>query len=152
MRFRSDGAVVPRHRNGADNQSPIRAADQPPRVMPRPCSPHKIAVSRCQTDSLEKRRLTTFHAGSISLPDRKFGNSHVQRSSAGSVRHTSLGDPKALEAEALAEVSVGTSNYKSRKRYLQFGRPLVYFCWKDKSYELIYNVPNFKGHHLTFLC
>ncbi|XP_078802840.1 SLIT-ROBO Rho GTPase-activating protein 3-like isoform X3 [Oryzias latipes] len=110
MRFRSDGAVVPRHRNGADNQSPIRAADQPPRVMPRPCSPHKIAVSRCQTDSLEKRRLTTFHAGSISLPDRKFGNSHVQRSSAGSVRHTSLGDPKALEAEALAEDIEKTMN------------------------------------------
>ncbi|RVE73138.1 hypothetical protein OJAV_G00047310 [Oryzias javanicus] len=111
VRFRSDGAVVPRHRNGADNQSPTRAADQPPRVLPRPCSPHKMAVGRCQTDSPEKRRLTTFgSAGSISLPDRKFVDSHVQRSSPGSVRHASLGDRKALEAEALAEDIEKTMN------------------------------------------
>uniref|UniRef100_A0AAX7UY44 SLIT-ROBO Rho GTPase activating protein 3 n=1 Tax=Astatotilapia calliptera TaxID=8154 RepID=A0AAX7UY44_ASTCA len=72
VRVRSDGAAAPRHRNGADSLSPTRAADLPPRVMPRPQSPHKIAVSRGLTDSPEKRRLTTFgSAGCISHPDRK---------------------------------------------------------------------------------
>lgn len=108
VRVRSDGAAVPRHRNGADSHSPSRAADQPPRVMPRPCSPHKIAVSRGPTDSPEKRRLTTF--GSLgNHPDRKaFVDSHSQRSSPSTTRHASLGDHKALEAEALAEVSADT--------------------------------------------
>uniref|UniRef100_A0A669CA37 SLIT-ROBO Rho GTPase-activating protein 1 n=1 Tax=Oreochromis niloticus TaxID=8128 RepID=A0A669CA37_ORENI len=83
VRVRSDGAAAPRHRNGADSLSPTRAADLPPRVMPRPQSPHKIAVSRGPTDSPEKRRLTTFgSAGCISHPDRKaFVDSHSQRSS-----------------------------------------------------------------------
>ncbi|XP_041800741.1 SLIT-ROBO Rho GTPase-activating protein 3-like isoform X2 [Chelmon rostratus] len=112
VRVRSDGAVVPRHRNGADSHSPSRAADQPPRVMPRPCSPHKVAVSRGPADSPEKRRLTTFgSAGCISHPDRKaFVDSHSQRSSPSTTRHASLGDHKALEAEALAEDIEKTMN------------------------------------------
>ncbi|XP_016526686.1 SLIT-ROBO Rho GTPase-activating protein 3-like isoform X1 [Poecilia formosa] len=115
IRVRSDGAAVPRHRNnGADSHSPTRAADQPPRVMPRPCSPHKIAVSRAHVDSPEKRRLTTFgSSGSINHPDRKaFVESHSQRSSPSTTRHASLGDHKAMEAEALAEVRAATS-YRS---------------------------------------
>lgn len=102
VRVRSDGAAGPRHRNGADSHSPTRAAEPPPRVMPRPCSPHKIAVSRGPVDSPEKRRLTTFgSAGCINHPDRKaFSESHSQRSSPSTTRHTSLGDHKALEAEA----------------------------------------------------
>lgn len=108
VRVRSDGAAVPRHRNSADSHSPNRATEQPPRVMPRPCSPHKVAVSRGPADSPEKRRLTTFgSAGCINHPDRKaFIDSHSQRSSPSTTRHASLGDHKALEAEALAEVSV----------------------------------------------
>lgn len=115
LRVRSDGAAVPRHRNnGADSLSPTRAADQPPRVMPRPCSPHKITV-RGHADSPEKRRLTTFgSSGSINHPDRKaFIDSHSQRSSPGTTRHASLGDHKALEAEALAEVRGGNKLLKS---------------------------------------
>ncbi|KAI3369397.1 hypothetical protein L3Q82_007631 [Scortum barcoo] len=110
VRVRSDGAAVARHRNGADSHSPSRAADQPPRVMPRPCSPHKIAVSRGPADSPEKRRLTTF--GSLgNHPDRKvFVDSHSQRSSPSTTRHASLGDHKALEAEALAEDIEKTMN------------------------------------------
>ncbi|XP_051270141.1 SLIT-ROBO Rho GTPase-activating protein 3 isoform X3 [Dicentrarchus labrax] len=112
VRVRSDGAAVPRHRNGADSHSPSRAADHPPRVMPRPCSPHKVAVSRGPTDSPEKRRLTTFgSAGCINHPDRKaFVDSHSQRSSPSTTRHASLGDHKALEAEALAEDIEKTMN------------------------------------------
>ncbi|XP_014852481.1 PREDICTED: SLIT-ROBO Rho GTPase-activating protein 3-like isoform X2 [Poecilia mexicana] len=113
IRVRSDGAAVPRHRNnGADSHSPTRAADQPPRVMPRPCSPHKIAVSRAHADSPEKRRLTTFgSSGSINHPDRKaFVESHSQRSSPSTTRHASLGDHKAMEAEALAEDIEKTMN------------------------------------------
>ncbi|XP_043977839.1 SLIT-ROBO Rho GTPase-activating protein 3-like [Gambusia affinis] len=113
VRVRSDGAAVPRHRNnGADSLSPTRAADQPPRVMPRPCSPHKIAMSRAHADSPEKRRLTTFgSSGSINHPDRKaFVESHSQRSSPSTTRHVSLGDHKALEAEALAEDIEKTMN------------------------------------------
>uniref|UniRef100_A0AAQ5X328 SLIT-ROBO Rho GTPase-activating protein 1 n=1 Tax=Amphiprion ocellaris TaxID=80972 RepID=A0AAQ5X328_AMPOC len=112
VRVRSDGAAVPRHRNGADSLSPTRAADQPPRVMPRPCSPHKMAVIRGPTDSPEKRRLTTFgSAGCINHPDRKaFADSHSQRSSPSTTRHASLGDHKTLEAEALAEDIEKTMN------------------------------------------
>uniref|UniRef100_UPI0037E715E0 SLIT-ROBO Rho GTPase-activating protein 3-like isoform X2 n=1 Tax=Semicossyphus pulcher TaxID=241346 RepID=UPI0037E715E0 len=112
VRVRSDGAAGPRHRNGADSHSPSRAADQPPRVMPRPCSPHKLAVSRGPADSPEKRRLTTFgSAGCINHPDRKaFIESHSQRSSPSTTRHASLGDHKTLEAEALAEDIEKTMN------------------------------------------
>uniref|UniRef100_A0A7N6B9I0 SLIT-ROBO Rho GTPase-activating protein 1 n=1 Tax=Anabas testudineus TaxID=64144 RepID=A0A7N6B9I0_ANATE len=91
---------------------PTRVSDLPPRVMPRPCSPHKIAASRGATDSPEKRRLTTFgSAGCINHPDRKaFVESHSQRSSPSTIRHASLGDHKALEAEALAEDIEKTMN------------------------------------------
>ncbi|XP_035007894.1 SLIT-ROBO Rho GTPase-activating protein 3 isoform X2 [Hippoglossus stenolepis] len=112
VRVRSDGAAVPRHRSTADSHSPPRAADQPPRVMPRPCSPRKMAVSRVLSDSPEKRRLATFgSAGCINHPDRKaFIDSHSQRSSPSTTRHASLGDHKALEAEALAEDIEKTMN------------------------------------------
>lgn len=115
VRVRSDGAAVPRHRSDADSHSPSRAADLPPRVMPRPCSPHKLAVSRGPTDSPEKRRLTTF-GGLGSHPDRKaFIDSHSQRSSPSTTRHASLGDHKALEAEALAEDIEKTMNTALRE-------------------------------------
>ncbi|KAM4613645.1 SLIT-ROBO Rho GTPase-activating protein 3-like isoform 3-T3 [Polymixia lowei] len=112
VRVRSDGAAIPRHRTAADSQSPTRATDHPPRVMPRPCSPHKMAVCRGPTDSPEKRRLTTFgSAGSINHPDRKaFVDTHSQRSSPSTTRHASLGDHKTLEAEALAEDIEKTMN------------------------------------------
>uniref|UniRef100_A0A8C6UYB9 SLIT-ROBO Rho GTPase-activating protein 1 n=1 Tax=Neogobius melanostomus TaxID=47308 RepID=A0A8C6UYB9_9GOBI len=81
VRVRSDSAAVTRHRNGADGHSPPRA--EPPRVLPRPCSPQKIAMSRGAIDSPEKRRLTTFgSAGHVNHPDRKaFCDSHSQRAS-----------------------------------------------------------------------
>uniref|UniRef100_A0A8C6UX63 SLIT-ROBO Rho GTPase-activating protein 1 n=1 Tax=Neogobius melanostomus TaxID=47308 RepID=A0A8C6UX63_9GOBI len=93
VRVRSDSAAVTRHRNGADGHSPPRA--EPPRVLPRPCSPQKIAMSRGAIDSPEKRRLTTFgSAGHVNHPDRKaFCDNH-----------------KALEAEALAEDIEKTMN------------------------------------------
>ncbi|XP_077386898.1 SLIT-ROBO Rho GTPase-activating protein 3-like isoform X1 [Festucalex cinctus] len=97
-RVRSDGAPLQRHRNG-DGHSPTRPADGPPRVAPRPCSPHKIAVSRGPTDSPEKRRLATFGA-----------SGQPQRSSPGTTRHASVGDHKALEAEALDEDIEKTMN------------------------------------------
>lgn len=107
--MRSDGAAVPRHRNSADNHSPSRAPDQPPRVLPRPGSPHKVAVSRGPAESPEKRRLTTFgSAGCITHPERKtFVESLAQRSSPIPTHHASLGDHKAFETEALAEVRDG---------------------------------------------
>uniref|UniRef100_A0AAQ4PBZ1 SLIT-ROBO Rho GTPase activating protein 3 n=1 Tax=Gasterosteus aculeatus aculeatus TaxID=481459 RepID=A0AAQ4PBZ1_GASAC len=71
MRVRSDGAAGPHHRNGADGHSPPRAADQPPRVMPRPCSPHKLAAGRGPADSPEKRRLA-WHVCSILRGGRGF--------------------------------------------------------------------------------
>ncbi|XP_033994807.1 SLIT-ROBO Rho GTPase-activating protein 3-like isoform X2 [Trematomus bernacchii] len=112
VRMRSDGAAGSHHRNGADSQSPTRAADHPPKVLPRPCSPHKIAVSRGPADSPEKRRLATFGSvGCINHPDRKaFLDSHSQRSSPSTTRHASLGDHKTLEAEALAEDIEKTMN------------------------------------------
>ncbi|XP_068170454.1 SLIT-ROBO Rho GTPase-activating protein 3-like isoform X2 [Antennarius striatus] len=112
LRVRSDGAAIPRRRNGADSHSPNRASEQPPRVMPRPCSPRKVALCKGPSDSPEKRRLTTFAgAGCVNHPDRKaFVNSHVQRSSPSTTRHASLGDHKALEAEALAEDIEKTMN------------------------------------------
>lgn len=125
VRVRSDGAAVPRQRISTDTETPSRATDQPPRVMPRPCSPHKVVVSRGPADSPEKRRLTTFgSAGCINHPDRKaFVDSHAQRSSPSTTRHASLGDHKALEAEALAEVSADlVLEYLNRRT----PRPLVF--------------------------
>ncbi|KAM6981058.1 SLIT-ROBO Rho GTPase-activating protein 3-like isoform 2-T2 [Aplochiton taeniatus] len=112
VRVRSDGAAVPRPRGPPDHHSPTRGADHPPRVLPRPCSPHRMAVSRGPADSPEKRRLTTFgSAGSINHPDRKaFADSHSERSSPSTTRHASLGDHKALETEALADDIEHTMN------------------------------------------
>ena len=104
VRVRSDGAAIPRRRS--DTHSPPTSSDPPPRVLPRPCSPHKMAVSRVHVDSPEKRRLTTFgSAGSINHPDRKgFADGH--RPLPSTTRHSSLGDHKSLETEALADVSL----------------------------------------------
>lgn len=56
-------------------------------------------------ESPDKRRLGTFgSAGTINYPERKvYGEGHPLRPSTGT-RHSSLGDHKSLEAEALAEV------------------------------------------------
>uniref|UniRef100_A0A8C9NSR1 SLIT-ROBO Rho GTPase activating protein 3 n=1 Tax=Serinus canaria TaxID=9135 RepID=A0A8C9NSR1_SERCA len=80
--------------------------DTPPRAAACPSSPHKIPLNRGRIESPEKRRMATFgSAGSINFPDRKaLADSHPLRSTCGSTRHSSLGDQKSLEAEALAEV------------------------------------------------
>uniref|UniRef100_A0A6Q2ZJ84 SLIT-ROBO Rho GTPase-activating protein 1 n=1 Tax=Esox lucius TaxID=8010 RepID=A0A6Q2ZJ84_ESOLU len=100
--------IVVQDLSTTDTHSPTRGMDTPPKVMPRPCSPHKMAVSRARMDSPEKRHLSTFgSAGSINHPERKcFPDGPVLRPSPGSTRHGSLGDHKSLEAEALAEVRV----------------------------------------------
>uniref|UniRef100_A0A3P8X8S4 SLIT-ROBO Rho GTPase-activating protein 1 n=1 Tax=Esox lucius TaxID=8010 RepID=A0A3P8X8S4_ESOLU len=105
-------AAIPRRRSTTDTHSPTRGMDTPPKVMPRPCSPHKMAVSRARMDSPEKRHLSTFgSAGSINHPERKcFPDGPVLRPSPGSTRHGSLGDHKSLEAEALAEDIEKTMN------------------------------------------
>ncbi|XP_075687968.1 SLIT-ROBO Rho GTPase-activating protein 3 isoform X1 [Rhinoderma darwinii] len=109
VRLRSDGAAIPRRRSGGDNNSPPRALgpciDTPPRAAACPSSPHKLSLSRGRVDSPEKRRMATFgSAGSINYPERKGLNDGISlRSVTGGTRHSSLGDHKSLEAEALAE-------------------------------------------------
>ncbi|MGH0162969.1 UNVERIFIED_CONTAM: hypothetical protein FKN15_044199 [Acipenser sinensis] len=109
VRIRSDGAAIPRRRSGTDTHSPPRgtgpAIDTPPRAAACPSSPHKISVNRGRIESPDKRRLATFgSAGSINYPDRKtLPEGHPLRPTHGSTRHSSLGDHKSLEAEALAE-------------------------------------------------
>ncbi|XP_067907525.1 SLIT-ROBO Rho GTPase-activating protein 3 isoform X1 [Heterodontus francisci] len=109
VRLRSDGAAIQRRRSGGDAHSPVRGSgpgiDTPPRAAACPSSPHKITVTRGRMESPEKRRLATFgSAGSINYPDRKnLGDSHPMRQTSLSTRHSSLGDHKALETEALAE-------------------------------------------------
>ncbi|XP_048813291.1 SLIT-ROBO Rho GTPase-activating protein 3 isoform X2 [Lagopus muta] len=109
VRLRSDGAAIPRRRSGGDTHSPPRGLgpgiDTPPRAAACPSSPHKIPLSRGRIESPEKRRMATFgSAGSINFPDRKaLSDGHPLRSTCGSTRHSSLGDQKSLEAEALAE-------------------------------------------------
>ncbi|KAM6300951.1 SLIT-ROBO Rho GTPase-activating protein 3 isoform 2-T2 [Aegotheles albertisi] len=109
VRLRSDGAAIPRRRSGGDTHSPPRGMgpgiDTPPRAAACPSSPHKIPLNRGRIESPEKRRMATFgSAGSINFPDRKaFSDGHPLRSTCGSTRHSSLGDQKSLEAEALAE-------------------------------------------------
>ncbi|KAM8994525.1 SLIT-ROBO Rho GTPase-activating protein 3 isoform 2-T2 [Guaruba guarouba] len=109
VRLRSDGAAIPRRRSGGDTHSPPRGMgpgiDTPPRAAACPSSPHKIPLNRGRIDSPEKRRMATFgSAGSINFPDRKaLSDGHPLRSTCGSTRHSSLGDQKSLEAEALAE-------------------------------------------------
>uniref|UniRef100_A0A8C9WM20 SLIT-ROBO Rho GTPase activating protein 3 n=1 Tax=Scleropages formosus TaxID=113540 RepID=A0A8C9WM20_SCLFO len=103
--LRSDGAAIPRRRSGADTHSPPRGTDAPPRATACPSSPHKVSVTRGHVESPEKRRLGTFgSAGSINYPDRKvYPEGHPLRPGPGATRHSSLGDHKSLEAEALAE-------------------------------------------------
>ncbi|XP_054640017.1 SLIT-ROBO Rho GTPase-activating protein 3 isoform X2 [Dunckerocampus dactyliophorus] len=105
VRLRSDGAAIPRRRSGTDTQSPTRGADTPPRAAACPSSPHKVSVSKARMESPEKRRLGTFgSAGSINYPERKaYPEGHPLRPMSGATRHSSLGDHKSLEAEALAE-------------------------------------------------
>ncbi|KAM6161829.1 SLIT-ROBO Rho GTPase-activating protein 3 isoform 1-T1 [Erethizon dorsatum] len=109
VRLRSDGAAIPRRRSGGDTHSPPRglgpSIDTPPRAAACPSSPHKIPLSRGRMESPEKRRMATFgSAGSINYPDKKaLSEGHSMRSTCGSTRHSSLGDHKSLEAEALAE-------------------------------------------------
>uniref|UniRef100_A0A8C7F0I3 SLIT-ROBO Rho GTPase activating protein 3 n=1 Tax=Oncorhynchus kisutch TaxID=8019 RepID=A0A8C7F0I3_ONCKI len=111
VRVRSDGAVIPHHRSTADTHSPTRGMDTPPRVMPRPCSPHKMAVSRGRMDSPEKRHLSTFSStGSINHPDRKcFRDGPALRHSPGSTRHGSLGDQKSLAEVRDIEKTMNTA-------------------------------------------
>ncbi|XP_008571764.1 PREDICTED: SLIT-ROBO Rho GTPase-activating protein 3 isoform X3 [Galeopterus variegatus] len=109
VRLRSDGAAIPRRRSGGDTHSPPRglgpSIDTPPRAAACPSSPHKIPLTRGRIESPEKRRMATFgSAGSINYPDKKaLSEGHSMRSTSGSTRHSSLGDHKSLEAEALAE-------------------------------------------------
>uniref|UniRef100_A0A3Q0SY34 SLIT-ROBO Rho GTPase activating protein 3 n=1 Tax=Amphilophus citrinellus TaxID=61819 RepID=A0A3Q0SY34_AMPCI len=110
VRLRSDGAAIPRRRT--DTQSPTRVADTPPRAAACPSSPHKMSISKGRMESPEKRRLGTFgSAGSINYPDRKtYPEGHPLRPVPGSTRHSSLGDHKSLETEALAEDIEKTMN------------------------------------------
>ncbi|XP_076972788.1 SLIT-ROBO Rho GTPase-activating protein 3 isoform X4 [Tamandua tetradactyla] len=109
VRLRSDGAAIPRRRSGGDTHSPPRglgpSIDTPPRAAACPSSPHKIPLTRGRIESPEKRRMATFgSAGSINYPDKKaLSEGHSMRPACGSTRHSSLGDHKSLEAEALAE-------------------------------------------------
>uniref|UniRef100_A0A8C8YG68 SLIT-ROBO Rho GTPase-activating protein 3 n=1 Tax=Prolemur simus TaxID=1328070 RepID=A0A8C8YG68_PROSS len=109
VRLRSDGAAIPRRRSGGDTHSPPRglgpSIDTPPRAAACPSSPHKIPLTRGRIESPEKRRMATFgSAGSINYPDKKaLSEGHSMRSTCSSTRHSSLGDHKSLEAEALAE-------------------------------------------------
>lgn len=107
MRLRSDGASVPHRQSGAETHSPTRAADTPPRAAACPSSPHKMSISKTRMESPEKRRLGTFGSAGSIYPDRKaYPEGHPLRPVAGATRHSSLGDHKSLEAEALAEVDV----------------------------------------------
>lgn len=67
-----------------------------------------MSIGKGRMESPEKRRLGTFgSAGSINYPDRKtYPEGHPLRPVTGATRHSSLGDHKTLETEALAEVHV----------------------------------------------
>uniref|UniRef100_A0A8C6UZ74 SLIT-ROBO Rho GTPase-activating protein 3 n=1 Tax=Neogobius melanostomus TaxID=47308 RepID=A0A8C6UZ74_9GOBI len=97
--------TVPRHRSGADTQSPTRGIDTPPRAAACPSSPHKMSISKSRMESPEKRRLGTFgSSGNVNYPERKgYPEGHPLRPVPGATRHSSLGDHKSLETEALAE-------------------------------------------------
>ncbi|TVK90538.1 SLIT-ROBO Rho GTPase-activating protein 3 [Bagarius yarrelli] len=105
VRLRSDGAAIPRRRSATESHSPPRGSDTPPRAAACPSSPHKAMLSsRSRVESPDKKRLGTFgSAGTINYPERKvYGDGHPLRPSTGT-RHSSLGDHKSLETEALAE-------------------------------------------------
>uniref|UniRef100_A0A673BHM7 SLIT-ROBO Rho GTPase activating protein 3 n=1 Tax=Sphaeramia orbicularis TaxID=375764 RepID=A0A673BHM7_9TELE len=103
--LRSDGAAIPRRRSGTETHSPTRVTDTPPRAAACPSSPHKVSISKGRMESPEKRRLGTFgSSGSINYPERKaYPEGHPLRPVPGATRHSSLGDHKSLETEALAE-------------------------------------------------
>ncbi|XP_029990365.1 SLIT-ROBO Rho GTPase-activating protein 3 isoform X2 [Sphaeramia orbicularis] len=105
VRLRSDGAAIPRRRSGTETHSPTRVTDTPPRAAACPSSPHKVSISKGRMESPEKRRLGTFgSSGSINYPERKaYPEGHPLRPVPGATRHSSLGDHKSLETEALAE-------------------------------------------------
>ncbi|XP_053723468.1 SLIT-ROBO Rho GTPase-activating protein 3 isoform X3 [Synchiropus splendidus] len=105
VRLRSDGAAVPRRRSGPDTQSPTRGADTPPRAAACPGSPHKVSISKGRVESPEKRRFGTFgSAGCINYSERKgHPEGYTLRPVPAGPRHSSLGDHKSLETEALAE-------------------------------------------------
>uniref|UniRef100_A0A7N8X8R3 SLIT-ROBO Rho GTPase activating protein 3 n=1 Tax=Mastacembelus armatus TaxID=205130 RepID=A0A7N8X8R3_9TELE len=98
-------SAIPRRRSGTDTHSPTRVADTPPRAAACPSSPHKVSISKARMESPEKRRLGTFgSAGSINYSERKaYPEGHPLRPVPGATRHSSLGDHKSLETEALAE-------------------------------------------------
>nr|XP_049589110.1 SLIT-ROBO Rho GTPase-activating protein 3 isoform X1 [Syngnathus scovelli] len=108
VRLRSDGAAIPRRRSGADTQSPTRVPDTPPRAAACPSSPHKMSVNKARMESPEKKRLGTFgSSGNINYPERKvYPEGHPLRPVSGATRHSSLGDHKSLEAEALADQDI----------------------------------------------
>lgn len=107
VRLRSDGAAVPRRQSGTETHSPTRVTDTPPRAAACPSSPHKMSLSKARMESPEKRRLGTFGSAGSIYPDRKaYPEGHPLRPVTGATRHSSLGDHKSLEAEALAEVYI----------------------------------------------
>ncbi|XP_034079600.1 SLIT-ROBO Rho GTPase-activating protein 3 isoform X2 [Gymnodraco acuticeps] len=112
VRLRSDGAAIPRRRSGAETHSPTRGADTPPRAAACPSSPHKVSISKGHIESPEKRRIGTFgSSGSINYPERKaYPEGHPLRPVPGATRHSSLGDHKSLETEALADDIEKTMN------------------------------------------
>ncbi|KAK1901786.1 SLIT-ROBO Rho GTPase-activating protein 3 [Dissostichus eleginoides] len=112
VRLRSDGAAIPRRRSGAETHSPTRGADTPPRAAACPSSPHKVSISKGRIESPEKRRIGTFgSSGSINYPERKaYPEGHPLRPVPGATRHSSLGDHKSLETEALADDIEKTMN------------------------------------------
>lgn len=64
-----------------------------------------MSLSKTRMESPEKRRLGTFGSAGSIYPDRKaYPEGHPLRPVTGATRHSSLGDHKSLEAEALAEV------------------------------------------------
>uniref|UniRef100_A0A8C9WQE2 SLIT-ROBO Rho GTPase activating protein 3 n=1 Tax=Scleropages formosus TaxID=113540 RepID=A0A8C9WQE2_SCLFO len=104
-RLQSDGAAIPRRRNGTDSHSPPRATDTPPRASAYPSSPYKLATTKGGVDTPDKRRLGTFGStGSVHFSDRRaYPEVHPLKAEHNSGRHSSLGDHKSLETEALAE-------------------------------------------------
>ncbi|KAI4827751.1 hypothetical protein KUCAC02_031123 [Chaenocephalus aceratus] len=112
VRLRSDGAAIPRRRSGTETHSPTRGADTPPRAAACPSSPHKVSISKARIESPEKRRIGTFgSSGSINYPERKaYPEGHPLRPVPGATRHSSLGDHKSLETEALADDIEKTMN------------------------------------------
>jgi len=135
VRLRSDGAAPPRQRSGPDTQSPTRGPDTPPRAAACPSSPHKVALNKGRIDSPERRRLGTFgSAGSINYPERKaYPDAHPLRPGAGGTRHSSLGDHKALEAEALAEVR-GPAAAAGLVSVTSLCLSVLYICLSVSSY------------------